>query len=297
MNNRIVFMVAGVMVAFGAIILGAGILLGASPIIAIGSNGASARANKELVKDTIKLSEFDELDVDTASINTYLVRGDSYKLEYCAYEDNIPKVDQKGKKLKINQPSHNGILLSFNLDRNGEQYYKITVPDNAGIIDTKLEASSGTIAVDSVDIKGKVDVSSGVVKLDNIKSEDLRVSASSGDINLDKVITDKLSLELTSGDMHLTDCETDELSADMTSGLMVFEKFKVNKADLQSTSGDMKLGIAGKKDDYDFNIDATSGTIKVGGTITERKFRTDNNKEKYIKADITSGLFDVSFED
>ncbi len=255
------------------------------------------RASREIVTDTVDLSEFNDLDVDVASINTYLEYGDSYKLEYRVYKDSVPEISQKNKHLEVKQPSHFRIhFFDFgDLSRDNEEYYKLTVPKNSEVLKVDLEASSGKIEVEDVDIKGKVEISSGNIKLKNIDSEELTLCATSGDIDIDTLKLDELRLNLTSGNLEAENCSTSELDAKMTSGRMDIKKIKFDKADIDMTSGDMDIEVEGKESDYSYEFDATSGAIRLNGKKMDDEYRFGDNDDNLIKAEVTSGDMNITF--
>lgn len=253
-------------------------------------------SNEEVVEDTIDLSKFDELKIDVSSVNTYIEQGDGYKLEYRVRERNVPTVDQKGDKLVIKQPSHFGINI-VGLFEDKEEYYRLTVPKDAGIIDIDAELSSGTISVEELKLKGKIDISSGQIKLKSIEGEELKLLASSGNINVEDLTADELKFKLTSGNLNVEKCTTDKLEAEVTSGHIEFDEIKFNKADFDMTSGNIRANVIGKKSDYSYDLDATSGGMKIDGERYKDGYKSGDDKDHMISVDMTSGNLDISFSE
>lgn len=268
--------------------------------VAKASNKVFQKKSKgAIITDTVDLTEFKRIDLDVSSINAYIEPGDGYKLEYRAYKDNLPEIQEHNGKLVVKQPTHFRVrfIMFSNMFDNDEEFYKITVPKNSGLIDVDLNASSGRISVGNVDINGRIDISSGNIDLENITSEKLRLDATSGDIDIKNVELDELSVDITSGNLDASRCTTDELECKLTSGRMDFEELKVNKVDFDMTSGDADLEIVGKEDDYSYDLDATSGSFKLNGKRINDSYKTDGSKDKEIKAEMTSGSMSISFKD
>lgn len=246
------------------------------------------------IKDgTVDISQFDELDLDVSSIDTYIQTGDSYKLEYHAYEYNIPEVEQRGGELTVKQPSHSGI---FNLHIvNEEQYYKLTVPENAGMLNVDLEASSGRISVENVDLEGKATLSSGNLILTNSKGDDLTIHISSGNANIENISFSKLKMELLSGNLNINGGTLDELETEMSSGNMDLSGMSFNQGEFKSSSGNLNLEVVGSADDFSYDLKSSSGSIIVDGKKMEKKYRTEDDKDKTIKAELSSGKINISF--
>ena len=295
MNSKVILYVAIGMSIFGFIVLATGLKMGAKPVVAIGNKQSGG--SRELIKESIELSKFDELDVDIASIGTYIEQGDSYRLEYQAYEDNVPKITENNDKLTVKQPSHSTFRFGVDFSGDDEQYYRIIVPEDAGVLDVDLDAASGLISVDSVNIDGKVDIASGLVQIKNVESKELKVAAASGKVELENITTKKLKLDLSSGMMNVDNCTTKDLDAELTSGTMTFDRMTFDKADLDESSGKIELNVVGTKDDYSYDIEATSGSIKIDGNSVGKSYKTDGDKDKEIKADMTSGSLDITFSE
>ncbi|MBQ7615725.1 MAG: DUF4097 family beta strand repeat protein [Butyrivibrio sp.] len=247
----------------------------------------------DIIDDTVAISEFDELDLDVSSINTYIQTGDSFKLEYHAFEYNIPEVEQNGKSLTVKQPSHTGI---FNLHiKNEEQYYRITVPKSAGMLDVDLDASSGKINIEGISLEGKANLSSGNFILNNSEGDDFDLRISSGNANLENVKFESLKLDLSSGNLNVQGCTSNELEAKMSSGNMNLSGMGFKEGDFKSSSGNLKLEVVGNKDDFSYDLKASTGSVVLDGERIDKKYRSEVEKDRSIKADITSGKIEISF--
>ncbi|MCR5509207.1 MAG: DUF4097 domain-containing protein [Lachnospiraceae bacterium] len=292
----ILIAVAAFMFASGVSMLILGINTGAAPVISVGNRKAFANGGK-LVNGTVDLSDFDKADIDVASIDTVIEHGDSFRIEYQAYEENIPVAEVNGKTLKLKQPS-NGAFLSFDLRRLGgleNEYYRVIVPDSLDTLELKLSASSGKITVDKVNIEGKIDLSSGDIVIDGSKGDNLELEASSGHITLTDTDCKKLKLDVSSGDIKLSGCSVDEIKGEASSGSIRFDGVKTDDVDLDASSGEITLDILGNEDDYSFDIETSSGDIKVGDKKYEDSFKSDDHKPGSIKLSTSSGDVEINF--
>ena len=61
-------------------------------------------------------------------------------------------------------------------------------------------------------------------------------------------------------------------------------------------SGDIVLNIIGGEDDYSYDIDTSSGDIKIGNRKLDGDYMTDDDKSKPIKAETSSGSVTISFK-
>ena len=270
----------------------------ARAIEAVAPNAGSVvkAASDEIVEDTIDLKEFKELKLDVASLNTYIEPGDGYKLEYRVRKKYVPQIDEKGDKLTIKQPSHFSISFG-NLFDDEEEYYRLTVPKDAGMMDFDLESASGSLNVEDLQIKGKIEISSGAVNLRNIEGEDLKLGASSGNLNLEDVNAKDLTVKITSGHVTATKCAMKKLEADMTSGNMDLEDIKFDKAEFDVTSGNVDAEVIGREEDYSYKLKSTSGDLTINGKSFGDKYKSGDDKDHMISVDMTSGNVDISFSE
>ena len=246
----------------------------------------------DFVEETIELDRFDKVKTDMASVNFYLEKGDSYKLEYHVYEDYIPQCSVDGGKLVIKQPS----VFRVHLGLEKEQYYKLTVSDDAGVLDVNLDSTSGSIFIDTVDVSGKLEITSGNIAMKGINTDKLDLHATSGSIDASDVQTKEVKLHYTSGDVKFNNFVTDKLTVDMTSGDFICDEITFNDADLTATSGNIRIKATGSQDDYGYKLDTTSGTIRIGDMVVTDKFRSGAEKDKQVEVDITSCSMDLIFE-
>ena len=293
----IAMVVAAVMVVSGISMLVIGLTVGASPVISIGNKNAAKGKDIKTVSDTVELDEYDKAEIDVSSIDVIIEHGTGYSLEYKAREGREPEVLVKGGKLSMKQPSQSSFFV-FDLrtvSDHENEYYKLTIPKECSLLELDLEASSADITVDGANLEGSIEVSSGDVSINRAKGEDLKLNSSSGHIDLANAEYEKLNVEVSSGDISFKDCGMDELECSSSSGEMTFDDIDADKIDLKSSSGDIVLNIIGREDDYSYEIDTSSGDIKIGNRKLDGDYMTDDDKAKSIKAETSSGNVTISF--
>lgn len=294
----ITMIVAAVMVVSGISMLVVGLTVGASPVLSIGGRDQAVSKDIRTVTDTVDLSDFDKAEINVSSMDITIEEGSGYSLEYRVYEGAEPVAEVKGGHLTLKQPSGKSSFFIFdfrNVAEREKEYYKLTVPADLKSLDLDLDASSGDITVNGVNIEGRIDLSSGSMQIRDTESKDLELSASSGHINLENADLKELSLDVSSGDINLKSCKIDKIKGDSSSGEMTFDDIKADKIDLNSSSGDIVLNIRGDEEDYSFDIDTSSGDIKIGDKKMEDRYESGSNKSKSIKTETSSGDVNISF--
>ena len=294
---KIGVVIAGaVMLALGIGLFLFGLSLGATPVVALGTNSKGVTDNRNMVSGSIDIKEFDRLSVDVSSINVDFKTGDDYRIEYSVYEDNIPVVEQNGNKLTVNQPDHTYIFSMDFRTQYEKQVYTIIVPENDTVYDIYMEASSGGLSVSDLNIAGEMVITSGDINLENITSDKLKLSETSGEIVINGSRIAKTEAKITSGDYNVNDSELNDVNITLTSGGIDFSDIKCDNAFFHMTSGDLKATFIGSENDYSYDFDMTSGDVTIAGAKFDGDFKKDNNTDKKIKIEMTSGSADIDFK-
>ncbi len=289
--------VAAVMVVGGISMLIIGLNVGATPIINIGSRNTVKEGGDKMVSGTVDLDDFDSVMIDVSSMDTIIERGNGYRLEYMTYAEFVPETSVKKGHLTVKQPSNTSFMMfdfRFLSDKE-RQYYKLTVPSDCKELEVELDSSSGKFTAEGVNINGKLDLSSGGISIRGSKGDELDIHASSGTVDLNGIEYEELKMKLSSGDFKVSDSRIEKITTDMSSGSTTLEDVEAEKVDMESSSGKITLDLIGKEDDYSFDIDTSSGEIKIGDKELDDHYETEGNKSKSIKVDASSGDVTVNF--
>ena len=292
----VVMIIAAIMVVSGICMLVIGLTVGASPVISIGNKKTAENKEIKIVSDTVDLDDFDKAKIDLSSIDMIIEKGSDYKLEYRVYEEDVPKYNVSGDKLTLTQPRNTSFFMfDFRTVADREkEYYKLTLPDD--LEDLDLVVSSGDITINGINIDGRIDLSSGDININDSEGKDLEITTSSGCITIANAEYKKLRFDVSSGDVKITDSGIDKLKGESSSGYQTFDGLKTDEIDLRASSGDITLTIDGDEDDYSFDIDTSSGDIKVGDKKMEDDYESGDGKKGSIKIDTSSGNVTVNFK-
>ena len=284
-----------------------------------------------IVQDVAYITEFDKLEIDCSSVDIIIEEGDDFGLEYRVYDYQKPEIAQSSDMLRIKQPKHDySFNIGVSLDMSGI-YYKLTIPKGTSV-KVDLGSTSGSIRISNVDVYGSVTSTSGSIKLNDINSKDLNVASTSGGVSLenleadvlevkstsgsfsasnvkadeikqsstsgsahiDKLSADKVSFATTSGSIKAEDAEVGSITAKSSSGSIRFVLEKVHEISCKATSGGVKLTLPGSESDYDYSLECTSGSIKVGGAKMSHEYET-NRSGKKVQVSTTSGSINIEF--
>jgi lia operon protein LiaG len=252
-------------------------------------------------------------------LNAYLELPESSDLDI--------KYRKSGSKLKIEvvgEASYSG--WNFGKKQlNG--FISITGPDH---IKLNFVCNSGSIDVMNVNHKNiHLQANSGSIKASEIEVDHIYLKASSGGIK-GEGLYGKINCEVNSGAVSLKDVEGD-VEAKGSSGALKFENVegrvdaKVNSGaiklikvqelgELNASSGSIKATGSGLGkhtsltansgsiniqtnsvlDEFNYDLTASSGSIKVGDRSSGKKLVIDNQSNHTVKGKVTSGSLKIS---
>lgn len=150
-----------------------------------------------------------------------------------------------------------------------------------------LSASSGSIRGEGLAGKFTCQVNSGSIRLKDMLG-DVNAKASSGSVKMED-IQGKVDAKVNSGSIRLNNVtELGEVTA--SSGNIRVENSGFGpSSSFQANSGSVKIQTSSKLDDFNFDLKAGSGSIKVGDQSGSKSLKIDNNSDHTIKGKVSSG--------
>lgn len=335
MNKFIKFIciICAALFALGIAAIGLGVLFGGKLYgYAFDLGSRKIYSSDDIVEKDVDIEAFDELYVDADISDVFIRIGNENKVSYRLPEELTPEITQDEKKLSIiSKKKKRTFDIMFGYIQN--QYIIIEVSEK-DLKNLNINLSSGDITIEDIDIEGRLKTSSGDIYItgcENGKDIDLKVSSgsikvidsnfeninqkqSSGDTNienveankvtmsqssgttmLDSLTTDSLEAKVSSGSFDMTNSTSKEAKITATSGDIDINKTSSDKLYLHVTSGDVDLDVVGKEEDFDYSINVTTGSVKLGDTSVKKKYEKDNGRDKSITVDVTSGDVNIGF--
>ena len=290
---KIILIIAACLLPIGIIALVLGIRYGGNTAWSIKPGKGAAELN--IVSDKQELKEFNSLSLDVSSIDVTLRTGDSYSIEYTTREGREPVITEDHGKLTVTQPKDDNIMVfDFNTDPMNDTYL-ITVTENAKEIKIDMEASSGEITIDRVNVTGDIEASSGDIMINDTEGKELKIKTSSGKIACDKIRVTDIDFHTSSGDIEILRMFTDSFKCNTSSGEVGINDSEAEKVECKTSSGDVEIGLNGKEDDYSYDIDTSSGDIRVNGSKSDGNYKKEGGSKK-ITVSTSSGDVEVTVE-
>lgn len=200
------------------------------------------------------------LDVKLDSVTLIIKNGNEFKAE-SDYENVIIK--KENNKLLIREKKS----LIMNKMR---KFVYVYIPEDIILDYASIQMNGGLVKIENLNAnKLEIETESGSVKIDNlIVNNDCEIESARGKIEIEGSIINNLELDIINGSANINSLLTGKNEIDLTSGII-------------------NLNLIG--DDYKFNTDEVSGTIKINN---EREI-VNNNGNTIIEIENVSGSVNV----
>ncbi len=302
-KKHIILILSGILFLLGTLLILAGMILGVDyDELTISSNFVTTKTVSHTIETTASNdpSTVHKLDLDLFAGNIIIKNGDDFsisggKLSKNVIEDGVWKVKtSKHKKLS------RLIRHTFTSSDTHNKTITITIPDSAALTEIHLELSAGNVKINTLKADTiKMDVSAASTKADTIQAKNVSLDVAAGSMTIDQfTINDKVSIDCSAGDIKLGSKNyaaknvCNNLKADCSAGSLDLYGKLTGSSDLQVHMGDITLGLAGAKSNYNFNsASATMGDIRYKNVGAA----TDTTVYGDVSLDCTMGNIKVTF--
>ena len=274
----------------------AGIGIGALVLVSAGIASLFIFGRDKTVEQTVELNSVSALTVNATSADIKVKKGKTNQIHYKLTEKLVPEISEDNGRLTVTSKPENFLFFNWNWFSSGTtNTIEITLTENT-LEQLSIDVSSADITICDISVSGSIESSSGDVALSDMKEcGDLSIESTSGDLDIRECTFGKLTLDHTSGDIVLRKVQADSISGESTSGDVSASDLETGEFKFSCTSGDVELELAGQESDYGLDLSCTVGDITVAGHNNGSRCRIDNNSDKKIIIDTTSGDIDIEF--
>ncbi|HSJ68881.1 MAG TPA: DUF4097 family beta strand repeat-containing protein [Anditalea sp.] len=250
----------------------------------------------------IDMEAFLESNNDQGQDIVFVTIGNTLKIKYQSGSSNFNTSNNRTKghikmtgpeDMKVTLSSSSGTINISNLSSD-----QTTLKVSSGNInlsnirgDLSLSGSSGRIIAQDIDGAVKCKISSGYVELTDVDGP-VDFSSSSGRLNA-KDIRGKVNVSLSSGSINMENiAELGELS--LSSGSIKAENAGLSAGTkLNGSSGSIRIKTPTALNLYNFNLNAGSGSLRVGDVSKAKHLEINNYSQNTIKGSIGSGTIAI----
>ena len=352
-KRNILLLSAAACVLAGLILAAGGWTAGGGKGFYIDRTGAHIYGAEPMQEGKKKLDEFQNIQIDLPGVAVTFVESDYYGMEYnLSPAVKIKRMETVNGILYVESDSSSFFqlnFLSFHTPENtirifyptGVQFDRIKANVASGSINGKqihtktgeFQLSSGELTMEGLSASEiKIGMTSGDIRLSDIKTKNLSISnlsghaelkdgecsgtlrakTSSGDMDIERVSAKEMNLGITSGDIELSDCragkliseqssgdlravrmQTGGISCRITSGKAAISGILKGKNKFSVTSGDVACTTSLSETEYSYTVKKTSGKFRVNGEKAESKI--NRGASNTFEIDVTSGGVSLDF--
>lgn len=145
-----------------------------------------------------------------------------------------------------------------------------------------------------------IELGAGLLELGTVVSEKMDLEVGAGQINGDLIQADKLDVEVGMGEILLNEIQVRKLDAEVGMGALTLSGNINEKADVECSMGSIVMELAGKEQDYNYDIQGAMGSVTIGsqefsGMAQEKKIL--NNAGRSIEVECSMGSIEILFQD
>ncbi|MBR4343625.1 MAG: DUF4097 family beta strand repeat protein [Lachnospiraceae bacterium] len=273
----------------------------------------------KIVEDTVKIESFDKLKVDLSTIDIFIRTGKEYSVFYRVPEDSVPDIECKNGTLKIEGKSKVSFFLFGGFTSDEDEYIIVTVPEGSenafesdietSTGDIKLEngiysyekitSSTGDISLTGVnnDDEWKIDTSTGYLNIKNCTMKSLDSKSSTGDVAISgSKIEKRYDAKLSTGDIQMDNTSMEKIQVKGSTSDITFNNVQVDDIDFDVTTGDIKLLLDGKNEDYSIKLHTSTGDMNIDGIEYDGKNFESQKGSKNIKIETSTGDITINYK-
>ncbi len=234
------------------------------------------RSSKDLTKSFQDVKNLD-IDIDTGSLQ--IVNGNTFRVEAENVSDDFEaKVTSNGTLiLREKMRRFNFLWFNFDLSNNLNSRIILYLPDDFVSKETKINNGAGKVTIEG------------------LKTKELSISAGAGNMDGSMIKADKVELNGGVGSISFKEIDFGDMDLDCGVGNVLIEGKVTGDSTIDCGVGNVDLNLIGSAEDYDFDIEAGVGRVRLNGERISKEYRRNNGAASSIEIDGGVGDVEINF--
>lgn len=263
-----------------AILLAIGIISGIASAVfgvvsAISGNMGYTFHDRKTIDVTETFTGVKSLDIDNSTGNLKIETGETFQIVAERVSESFEAKVSGDGVLRLYEDESDFKFFGINFDGLESPNSKITL----------------YLPADFVAEETKIETGAGAVSIEGLQTEYLYISAGAGNITGSNVSAGKVKIDGGVGNVDLEEVVFEDADFDCGVGNLDIQGVLTGKNEIDCGVGGVSLDLAGDLEDYDLDIDAGVGTIRINGEKISGEANIDNHGGNSIKID--GGVGDV----
>ncbi len=141
----------------------------------------------------------------------------------------------------------------------------------------------------------EIEIGGGELTAKDLRTDMLLLQAGGGQFVVERLEADKAEIQVGAGNMEIRNGELTELVVEAGVGHFSYQGSIEEEVDVTCGMGAIQMEIAGKAEDFDYEVEGALGEITVNGVLMEGKHEWRNNAEKQMELICSMGAIEVTF--
>ncbi len=281
-------------IGIGLILAVTGFSMGGKFGIIKSNTGYKILDKEDIVIKNEELSDFKSIEINSNLDKIDIIKSDKYgiEIEYGKNENEVNYLIKDGK-LVIKQENSQGIMNNIHfgvVNIYMPNYIKVYVPNEVDLDTIDVKSSTTNFTMDSVNANEiSINCSYGKIDAKNVVTKDLKLDMKSGNVKLENIKSNNNAvLKNSYGNMKIKNSEFNVLSNYMNNGNFEMDNVKVDNETIDSKYGKIKAnnlianGLKVESNNGDIDLDGEfKGITSISSRYGNIKFRTNIAKELY----------------
>ena len=324
MKKKVLLLIAAACMVIGGILFTVGSLMGGKGLI-INPTGVDkinlVSEISEYAVEDMDFEAFDSVLMDMSNCEVCVKRSENGRFGidmklYTYNPDNIEFGVTDGQLIIKNIDDNVGLSFNFDFFDDKQQYVYLYLPE-VQFDSINVSTSNERVIIEDIEAENEiyVDSSNAQISIKNADAPKVSASSSNETVSVENVMTELLKLETTNGKLELKDVTADSLRAETSNEKVRFDNVSGVDAVIKTTNGelilnevyfdssldaatsnsDAELVLAGKRDDYYYDLRTSNGTISIDGADCGEKYKGGKGNSE-VTLTSTNGDVKVEFE-
>ncbi|MCM1027771.1 MAG: DUF4097 family beta strand repeat-containing protein [Roseburia sp.] len=152
--------------------------------------------------------------------------------------------------------------------------------------------------------KAELEMGAGSLSYPGLQADSASVEVGAGKIELENAQVKELEIEVGAGQAEVTGMQVEELKVEVGMGEFRGDGAIDGDVNIECSMGNLELCVAGRQEDFNYEIDGALGNISLGGAFDGREFgglskerSVNNGASKEMEISCAMGNITISFQE
>lgn len=236
--------------------------------------------NRKRIDFAEDFTDVDSVDIKNAAGTLTIKTGDTFRVEAeNVLQDFTAGLTPNGTLTIREKGAFSFHWFNFNGFINSTSRITVYLPEDFVADDVKLDSGAGNVVIN------------------RLQTDSLTINCGAGSVSGSDMVAEDANIDCGVGNVTMTDVSLKD--ADINGGVgnlkLIGDLF--GDSEVGCGVGEVDLELSGSEEDYDLNIDAGLGSVRVNGEKISKSFRNRNDADNSLKVSGGVGSVNIDFKE